>query len=49
MEFKALKPCTRCKITTVHPLTGEVGDEPLKTLATYRRQERGIMFGYYYA
>lgn len=49
IEFKALKPCTRCKITTVHPLTGQVGEEPLKTLATYRRGEKGITFGYYYA
>lgn len=49
IEFQALKPCTRCKITTVHPLTGEVGEEPLKTLATYRRIEKGIAFGYYYA
>lgn len=49
VEFQALKPCTRCKITTVHPLTGEVGEEPLKTLAAYRRIEKGIAFGYYYA
>jgi uncharacterized protein YcbX len=48
MEFKALKPCMRCVITTVHPLTGVKGEEPLKTLATYRRVEKGIAFGYYY-
>ena len=49
LRFQASEPCTRCKITTVHPLTGQVGDEPLKTLATYRRLERGIAFGHYYA
>jgi uncharacterized protein YcbX len=49
VRFQAVEPCTRCKITTVHPLTGQVGDEPLKTLATYRRLERGIAFGHYYA
>ena len=49
MNFAAMKPCTRCKITTVHPLTGEVGEEPLKTLETYRRIEKGIAFGYYFA
>ncbi len=49
VEFKSIKPCSRCKITTVHPLTGEVGEEPLKTLSTYRRQEKGVMFGFYYA
>ena len=48
-EFAAIKPCSRCKIITVHPLTGETGPEPLKTLATYRRQEKGIMFGAYFA
>jgi uncharacterized protein YcbX len=49
IQFKALKPCSRCKITCTHPLTGEVGQEPLHTLSTYRRQEKGVMFGYYYA
>lgn len=49
IQFKPMKPCIRCKITTVHPLTGEVGEEPLKTLATYRQEEDGIAFGYYYA
>lgn len=49
VKFGGVSACSRCKITTVHPLTGEVGEEPLKTLATYRRQEKGIVFGYYYA
>ncbi len=49
IEFKGMKPCTRCKITTVHPLTGEMGEEPLKTLSTYRTQEKGVTFGYYFA
>lgn len=49
LNFKALKPSTRCKVTTVHPLTGVMGEEPLKTLATYRQMEKGLHFGYYYA
>jgi uncharacterized protein YcbX len=49
IQFKPMKPCARCTITSVHPLTGEVGEEPLKTLATYRKQDDGTMFGYYYA
>jgi uncharacterized protein YcbX len=49
IDFQGIKKCGRCKITTVHPLTGEVGEEPLKTLATYRREEKGVYFGYYYA
>jgi uncharacterized protein YcbX len=45
-----IKPCFRCRITQVHPLTGEMGEEPLKTLETYRRNEEGkIAFGYYYS
>ncbi|GAA3979470.1 MOSC domain-containing protein [Allohahella marinimesophila] len=40
-----VKKCSRCAITTVDPDTGSRGKEPLKTLATFRRGERGIMFG----
>lgn len=49
IQFKAIKPCSRCSITTVHPLTGEKGEEPLKTLATYRKTDEGITFGHYFA
>jgi len=38
-------PCSRCVMTTVDPNTGERGDEPLRTLATYRRQDGQVMFG----
>jgi uncharacterized protein YcbX len=38
-------PCTRCVMTTVDPRTGEGGVEPLRTLARYRRDETGIVFG----
>ena len=30
-------PCSRCIITTTNQLTAERGKEPLRTLATYRR------------
>ncbi|XP_066281032.1 mitochondrial amidoxime-reducing component 1-like [Branchiostoma lanceolatum] len=37
-EFRALKPCTRCVLTTVDPETGvRMGAEPLKTLRKYRQ------------
>jgi uncharacterized protein YcbX len=49
VKFDPLHRCTRCKITTVHPLTGQVGEEPLKTLATYRRGKKGVEFGMYFA
>jgi len=43
--FKAVKPCSRCVLTTLDPATGQAGAEPLKTLATYRKQNNKVMFG----
>jgi len=45
--LKLVKPCSRCVLTTVDPDTGRRRDdgEPLKTLASYRRQPGGVMFG----
>lgn len=41
-----VKPCVRCVITTTDQATGTpIGKEPLKTLATYRRQSGGVIFG----
>lgn len=37
--LRAAGPCARCIITTTDQLTGERGKEPLRTLATYRRDE----------
>ncbi|HNJ70848.1 MAG TPA: MOSC N-terminal beta barrel domain-containing protein [bacterium] len=46
VEFRGVKRCSRCVLTTVDPETTESGAEPLKTLATYRRSAEGkIMFG----
>lgn len=41
------KPCARCVTTTVDQATGTIPDhdEPLATLATYRRGARGVLFG----
>ena len=41
----AIKPCTRCVITTTDQETGERGREPLRTLATYRTGDGGLLFG----
>lgn len=51
--FDAVKPCTRCKITTLDPERpgprGRRDGEPLRTLATFRRDARGeVMFGMYF-
>lgn len=46
IEFRVVKPCARCPITTVDQATAERGKEPLRTLATFRRvQGKGVMFG----
>jgi uncharacterized protein YcbX len=47
VRLRNVKACTRCVITTTNQATGEVeGDEPLRTLKTYRwdRALRGIAF-----
>ncbi|MCP4193808.1 MAG: MOSC domain-containing protein, partial [Planctomycetaceae bacterium] len=44
--FRVAKPCPRCTMTTVDPDTGVKEIEPLKTLASYRKDESGgVMFG----
>lgn len=46
--FDVVKPCARCKTTTVDQAAGAVPDpeEPLATLATFRRGAAGgVMFG----
>lgn len=44
-EYKAVKPCARCVIPTIDQATGLKGDEPTRTLATYRLRDRKILFG----
>ncbi len=47
VELRIVKPCERRRITTTDQATAEVGQEPLATLATYRRDARlqGVVFG----
>lgn len=45
LTLRVVKPCSRCKITTVDPHTAETGREPLKTLASYRRHGKHVYFG----
>jgi uncharacterized protein len=40
-----VKPCGRCVVTTTNQDTGERGQEPLRTLATYRRRDGLVIFG----
>jgi hypothetical protein len=46
VEFEIVKPCARCILTTVDPLTGEFNalKEPLKTMATFRADATGDVF-----
>jgi len=47
VEFRVVKPCSRCTPTTTDPASGErsADREPLATLKTYREQEGDVMFG----
>jgi uncharacterized protein len=45
VRFVGVKTCERCMITTVNQITAEKGAEPLKTLASYRKQNNKIYFG----
>jgi uncharacterized protein YcbX len=45
VEMALVKPCARCEVTTIDKETLERNKEPLKTLASYRKQKGGAMFG----
>ena len=45
IEFRTVKPCGRCVVTTTDQQTAERGVEPLRTLATYRKLDGEVMFG----
>lgn len=45
--FHVVKSCGRCAITTTDQETGARGQEPLRTLARYRRVDGKVLFGRY--
>lgn len=46
IDFYAVKPCSRCVITTINPETGEKESrEPLKTLSEFRKINNKVFFG----
>jgi uncharacterized protein YcbX len=47
--LRATKRCGRCLVTTLDPVTGQGGTEPLATLATFRRFGNNVCFGMYFA
>lgn len=44
-QLNLVKPCGRCVVTTTNQTTLERTPEPLRTLATYRKQGSHVMFG----
>ena len=45
-EFHVAKPCARCVMTTVDQDRGvKDGDEPLRTLASFRTVQNKVLFG----
>jgi uncharacterized protein YcbX len=45
IPFRGVKPCDRCRVTTVDPETAATGKEPLRTLATFRARDGAVYFG----
>lgn len=45
IRLLGVKPCARCIMTTTDQKTGKRGDEPLKTLSTYRKKANKVLFG----
>jgi len=45
VRLAGVKPCGRCVLTTVDPETRIKGEEPLRTLATYRIKDGKVRFG----
>jgi uncharacterized protein YcbX len=45
VDFRVVKACARCVITTTDQETAERSPEPLRTLATYRLRDGKVMFG----
>lgn len=45
VEFRVVKPCARCAITTTDQKSAGRGKEPLRTLATYRKVGSDVLFG----
>jgi uncharacterized protein YcbX len=45
--FRAVRGCGRCIVTTINQDTAQKDQtgEPLRTLATYRKPDRKVLFG----
>ena len=45
ITYRIVKPCSRCSIPSINPLTAARETEPLKTLRTYRMRDNKVYFG----
>ncbi len=45
IPFDGVKLCARCPVPTTDQDTGERAPEPLRTMATFRKRNGGVMFG----
>jgi uncharacterized protein YcbX len=45
LRFRVVKPCDRCVLPTTDQETAERGQEPLRTLASYRKRGSKVLFG----
>jgi hypothetical protein len=45
VAFDVVKPCARCTVPTIDQDTAERGQEPIRTLAMYRRAGTDVYFG----
>ena len=45
IEYRIVKPCSRCIIPSINIETAKPAAEPLKTLASYRKQGNKVYFG----
>ena len=45
ITLRVVKPCARCRITTVDQRTATTSKEPLRTLARFRRVGHKVLFG----
>lgn len=45
INFRIVKPCSRCVIPNIDIETGRRGNEPAATLVSYRRKDNNIFFG----
>ncbi len=45
IQFRLPKPCSRCVVPGIDPITAEITKEPLQTLAHFRKWQNKIYFG----